>query len=56
MVIISPTFSKNIYKGFYDDTISHTMVVLFFVNGNLCFTQHILNKHTILHTGTFWIE
>jgi len=46
-------FYKIYIKAFMMTLFSHTMVVLFFVNGNLFFTQHILKKHTILHTGTF---
>ena len=47
MIFISPTFKK---KKFYDDPVSPGKLLwCFFVNGNVFFSQHILNKANI-HT------
>ena len=50
MIFISPTFKKNRIKNVYDNTVCPGKLVwCFFVNCNVFFSQHILNKAK-LHT------
>ena len=50
MIFISPTFYENKIKNVYDNIgCPGKLLWCFFVNGNVFFSQHILNKATI-HT------
>ena len=50
MKFISPTFYKNKMKHVYDNTVCPgTLLWCIFVNGNVFFSKHILNKAEI-HT------
>ena len=48
MLFIGPTFYKNKIKNVYDNTVCpRKLLWCFFVNGNVFFSQHILNKAKI---------
>ena len=50
MIFSSPTFYKDKIKNVYDNTVCPGKLLwCFFVNGNVFFSQHILNKAK-LHT------
>ena len=48
MICISPTYYKNKITTVYDNTVcTGNLLWCFFVNGNIFFSQHILNKTRI---------
>ena len=51
MIVISPTFYKDKIKNVHENPVcpGKHLCCCFFVNGNVFFSQHILNKAKIHH-------